>query len=117
MSVKASATSVMSEDYVNVARTKGLKERRILINYVGRNALIPIVPSFIVALGGMLGGSIFTETIFGYPGLGFFFGRAVGMRDFVLIQGLLLLTTIAVIFLNLIADFVYSKIDPRIKLS
>jgi len=115
LSMKAIAGSILSEDYINVARAKGLQQKRILVHYLGRNAIIPMIPGFIVALGGMLGGSIFTETIFGYPGLGYFFGRAVGTRDFVLIQGLLLLTTVAIIFLNFFADIIYAWIDPRIK--
>jgi peptide/nickel transport system permease protein len=116
LGMKASATNVLSEDYMNAARAKGLKDGRILTRYLGRNAIIPMIPGFIVSLGSMLGGSIFTETIFGYPGIGFFFGKAVATRDFVLMQGLLLLSTITIIFLNIFADFIYSRIDPRIKL-
>ncbi len=116
LSMKASAVSILTEDYIMVAKAKGLKEKRILFDYLGRNAIIPLIPGFIVALGGMLGGSMFIESIFGYPGLGFFFARALGTRDFVLIQGLLLLTTVAIIILNILADLIYAFIDPRIKL-
>jgi len=114
--MKSSASSIISENFIAVARAKGLTQQRILIRYLGKNAIIPLIPGFIVALGGMLGGSMFIETIFGYPGLGFFFAKAIATRDYVLIQGLLILTTVAIIMLNLLADFIYALIDPRIKL-
>ncbi|MBU2573866.1 MAG: ABC transporter permease [Elusimicrobia bacterium] len=116
LSMRASAMSVLGEDFVMVARAKGLKERRIAVQYVGRNAITPLITSLAIAIGGMLGGAIFIETIFGYPGVGFFFGTAIATRDFTLIQGLFLITTLAIIIANFAADIVYSKLDKRVKL-
>lgn len=116
LAMKASATAVLGEDYINVAKAKGLSEGRIIIDYLGRNAILPQITSLAITLGAMLGGSMLVETIFGYPGVGFFLGRAIGTRDYTMIQGLFLVTTVAIIFANLIADVVYTKLDPRIKL-
>ena len=116
LAMKATSTGVLGEDYMNVARAKGLKESRILLRYLGKNAVIPLVTSLAIALATMLGGSMLVETIFGYPGLGFFFAQAINTRDYSLIQGLFLITTVAVIFANLLADIIYTKLDPRIEL-
>ncbi len=116
LAMKASATGVMGEDYINVAKAKGLTETRILTQYLGKNAIIPQITGLAITLATMLGGSMLVETIFGYPGLGYFFGQAINTRDYSLIQGLFLVTTVAVILANLVADVVYTKLDPRIKL-
>ncbi|MFP4498498.1 MAG: ABC transporter permease [Vulcanimicrobiota bacterium] len=116
LGMKASATSVLGEDYINVAKAKGLSEQRIIVNYLGKNAILPLITSVAIALGAMLGGSMLVETIFGYPGLGYFFAQAINLKDYSLIQGLFLITTVAIIFANLIADIIYTKLDPRIKL-
>lgn len=116
LAMKATATGVLSEDYINVARAKGLTDQRIITQYLGRNAILPLVTSLAITLGSMLGGSMLVETIFGYPGLGFFFGQAIATRDYSLIQGLFLLTTVAIIAANLFADLLYTRLDPRIKL-
>lgn len=116
LAMKASATGVLGEDYINVAKAKGLKEERIIINYLGKNAILPLITGLAITLGAMLGGSMLVETIFGYPGVGFFLGKAIATRDYSLIQGLFLVTTVAIIFANLAADVVYTWLDPRIKL-
>lgn len=113
--MKASATSVLGEDYVTAAQMKGLKERRIAVSYVGRNAILPPFTRLAIAIGGMLGGSALIESVFAYPGIGFFFGKAVALRDYPLMQGLFLLTTVGIIVANLLADFLYSKLDPRVR--
>lgn len=116
LAMKASATSVLGEDYINVARAKGLTDKRIITRYLGKNAIMPLITSLAITLATMLGGSMLVETIFGYPGLGYFFGQAIGTRDYSLIQGLFLLTTLAIVIGNFLADIVYSKLDPRVKL-
>jgi len=116
LAMKGSAVSVLGEDYITAARARGLKERRIMFNYMGRNAILPMVTGLAIALGGMLGGSALIETIFNYPGVGWFFTNAVNRRDYGMMQGLFLLTAAAVIFANLVADLLYSVLDPRIKL-
>lgn len=116
LAMKASATGVLGEDYINVARAKGLRESRIIIQYLGKNAILPLVTGLAITLGYMLGGSMLVETIFGYPGIGYFLGQAIATRDYALMQGLFLVTSLAVIIANLAADLLYVKIDPRIKL-
>lgn len=116
MAMKGSAVSVLGEDYIMAARARGLRERRIMISYMGKNATLPLVTGLAIALGTMLGGATFIETIFGYPGIGWFFGQATAKRDFGLMQGLFLMTAAVTIFSNLVADILYSRLDPRIKL-
>jgi len=116
LAMKGSAVSVLGEDYIMAARARGLKEGRIMIHYMGRNALLPMITGLAIAMGGMVGGSILIETIFSYPGIGWFFGEALVKRDYGMMQGLFLFLSAAVIFANLAADLLYSKLDPRIKL-
>jgi peptide/nickel transport system permease protein len=114
LSMKGSATSVMTEDYIHVARAKGLKEKRILVNYLGRNAVVPLITGLAVSFGTMISGAMFIENIFSYPGIGYFFGLSIGARDFTLMQGLLLLTTITIVVANLVADLIHCLLDPRV---
>jgi peptide/nickel transport system permease protein len=116
MAMKGSAVSVLGEDYIMAARARGLRERRIMVSYMGRNAILPLVTGLAIALGVMLGGATFIETIFVYPGIGWFFGQATTRMDFGLMQGLFLMLAAATIFSNLVADILYAKLDPRIKL-
>lgn len=115
MAMKGSAVSVLGEDYIMAARARGLKERRIMISYMGKNATLPLVTGLAIALGVMLGGATFIETIFAYPGIGWFFAQATTRMDFGLMQGLFLVTAVVTIFSNLVADILYSRLDPRIK--
>lgn len=115
MAMKGSAVSVLGEDYIMAARARGLKERRIMISYMGKNATLPLITGLAIALGVMLGGATFIETIFAYPGIGWFFAQATTRMDFGLMQGLFLVTAVVTIFSNLVADILYSRLDPRIK--
>jgi len=116
LAMKGSAVSVLGEDYIMAARARGLKESRIMVFYMGRNAILPLVTSLAISLGSMVGGSTLIETIFSYPGIGWFFGEALTKRDFGLMQGLFLFLAASIIFANLAADILYSVLDPRIKL-
>lgn len=116
LAMKGSAVSVLGEDYITAARARGLKEGRIMIRYMGRNALLPMITGLAIAMGSMVGGSVLIETIFSYPGIGWFFGEALTKRDYGMMQGLFLFLAAAVIFANLAADLLYSRLDPRIKL-
>ena len=102
-----------SEDYVLLGRAKGLSRSRVLLRYSARNALLPTFTSFALAIGGVIGGAVVTEKVFGYPGMGNLLAGAVGSRDLPLMQGILLLTTLAVLIANFIADSVYVLLDPR----
>ncbi len=116
LAMKGSAVSVLGEDYIMAAWARGLKERRIMTRYMGRNAMLPLVTGLAIAFGSMMGGSVLIETIFNYPGIGWFFNQAVARRDYGLMQGLFFLTAAAVILANLIADLLYTRLDPRIRL-
>ena len=84
----------LGEDYIRLAKAKGLPDRVVALKYAARNAMLPSVTGFALALGGVLGGAILVETVFDYPGLGRLMGEAVGNKDYPLLQTLMLLTTV-----------------------
>lgn len=103
----------LNEDYIKLARAKGLPDRVVALRYAARNALLPSVTGFALALGGVLGGTILVETVFDYPGLGRLMGEAVTAKDYPLLQALMLLTAVATLVANLVADLLYGVLDPR----
>ena len=103
----------LGEDYIRLAKAKGLRDRDVALRYAARNALLPSVTGFALALGGVLGGAILVETVFDYPGLGRLMGEAVQNKDYPLLQTLMLLTTAGVLVANLAADLLYGMLDPR----
>ena len=103
----------LGEDYIRLAKAKGLRDRDVALRYAARNALLPSVTGFALALGGVLGGAILVETVFDYPGLGRLMGEAVANKDYPLLQTLMLLTTTGVLVANLAADLLYGVLDPR----
>lgn len=115
LAMRASTESTLSEDYVTVARTRGLRERRIAFSYVGRNASLPLFTQLTLSLAFAVGGSILIETIFVYQGLGLTLQNAINQRDYPLMQGILVIITAVVVFANLIADFAYGWLDPRVR--
>ncbi len=116
LAMRSSTIRVLGEDYVVAAEARGLKSRRIATTYVGRNAILPLFASFAIALGYIFGGSTLIETWFAYTGVGMVMGLALQYRDYPLIQGCFLIITVAVVVSNFIADIVYSKLDPRIRI-
>ncbi|MEM4169134.1 MAG: ABC transporter permease [Thermoproteota archaeon] len=113
--MKNSTISVLGEDYVYAAEARGLKDRRIAIKYVGRNAIMPVFTSLLINLGAIFGGSVFIENLFMYRGVGHLMATALGYLDYPFLQGILNIITFAVIAANLIADVLYGKLDPRIR--
>jgi peptide/nickel transport system permease protein len=107
--------SVLAEDYVTLAEAKGLSQREIMFNYAARNALLPSITAFGMALGFVLGGQVLIETIFSYPGLGYLLVRSVANLDYPLMQGLFLMITFAVLAANFIVDLLYTRLDPRVR--
>jgi peptide/nickel transport system permease protein len=107
--------NVLGDDYVTLACAKGLPPRRVLWNYALRNALLPNVTSFGMAIGFVLSGSLLTEIVFSYPGQGYLLVRAVKSLDYPLIQGLFLTITMAVLAANWVVDAVYAWLDPRVR--
>lgn len=113
--MKSSTTQVLGEDYVTVAKARGLSSTRIASAYVGRNAILPLVPQIATQAGFVVGGAIFVEQTFQYDGIGIQLYQAVNLRDYNVIQGILLIITTVVVIANLIADMIYSLLDPRIR--
>ncbi|MBN9303812.1 MAG: peptide ABC transporter permease [Devosia sp. 67-54] len=107
--------NLLGEDYIVMARAKGLSESRVLFWYAARNALLPTFSSLAIAIGTVLGGSLVTEVVFNYPGLGNLFYQAILARDYPVIQGQLLIMTGAMLVSNLIVDLSYVLLDPRLK--
>ncbi len=114
--MKSSTVETLSEDYVTVARARGLRDRRIATAYVGRNAVLPLFSQLAIAAGFVVGGSILIEQVFQYQGIGYLLFKSVNDRDYPLMQGIFLVITIAVVLANLLADLLYGRLDPRIRL-
>ena len=115
LAMKSNTINTLGEDYVTVARSRGLSDRRIATAYVGRNALLPLVSRLAVSIGFAIGGSTIIETYYVYPSIGKRLGAAVTNRDYTVMQGVFLMITFVVIFANLLADLIYSVLDPRIR--
>lgn len=105
--------STLSDDYILTAEAKGLRPMRIMTTYAARNAVLPSVAGFAISLGFVVAGSIVTEAVFSYPGIGSALLNAVGNNDYSLMQGLFLVITLSVLGANLLVDLLYSFIDPR----
>ncbi len=116
LSMRSSTISTLGEDYINVAKARGLSERRILTAYVGRNAMLPMVTRLAISIGFVLSGSVIVERYFEYPGLGLQLARAVTSRDYTTMQGIFLVITISVIASNILADLMLGWLDPRVSL-
>lgn len=114
--MKSNTLSTLGEDYVTVARARGLPDSRIITSYVGRNASLPVVTSLAISLGVLMGGSILIENIFTYQGIGLLLLSALTSRDYPLMQGVFIVTTIAVIVANFLADLLYGWLDPRTRI-
>jgi glutathione transport system permease protein len=112
---RASFVEVMQEDFVRTARAKGLKERTVIAKHCLRNALIPVVTMMGLQFGFLLGGSIVVEVVFNWPGLGRLLVDAVTMRDYPVIQTLVLLFSLEFILINLVVDVLYGFINPTIR--
>ncbi len=112
--VRATVLDALEEDFVRTAWAKGLRPATVL-HHVLRNAIIPVVTMIGLQVGLLLGGSILTETVFAWPGIGLQMIQAINNRDIVLLQGLVLVTALLFVGSNLIVDILYPLIDPRIK--
>ncbi len=111
---RATMVDVLRQDYLLVARAKGLRPRIVNFRHALRNAAIPIVTLIGIFLGYMLGGSIIVETVFSWPGVGWLTYQAIQSRDFILVQAVTLFTAWVVLLLSLIVDLLYGVLDPRV---
>jgi peptide/nickel transport system permease protein len=112
---RGSMVMVLKEQFIETARAKGLPPVRIRYAHAARNALLPMVTRFGLRIAFMLTGALVVETIYAYPGLGTLLFNAIAMRDLPLIQGIVLFSSLLVLFVNLALDFLYGWIDPRMK--
>jgi glutathione transport system permease protein len=112
---RSSFVDILGEDFVRTARAKGLDERHVVIKHAMRNALIPVVTMMGLQFGFLLGGSIVVEKVFNWPGLGRLLVDAVDMRDYPVIQALVLLFSLEFIAINLVVDVLYGLINPAIR--
>ena len=112
---RAALIETLGKDFVRTARAKGLTERAVVVRHALRNSLIPIVTVIGMHFGLLLGGAVLTETVFGWPGLGKYTVDSVLRRDFRSVQGALLLMATIFVVVNLLVDFLYAALDPRIR--
>jgi peptide/nickel transport system permease protein len=117
LSMKSSTLSTLGEDYIAVAKARGLSERRILTGYIGRNAMLPLITRLAISVGLVVSGTVIIEEMFQYPGLGRNLFVAIAGRDYTTMQGIFLVITIAVVFSNIFADFVIGWLDPRVRVA
>ena len=113
LSMRNTMVAVLGTDYIRMGFAKGLRERDVVWRYAARNALLPNVTGFGMALGFVLGGSLLTEIVFSYPGTGYLLLQAVRNQDYALMQGLFLVITMAVLLANWLVDIMYLALDPR----
>jgi len=112
--MRSSMMEVLSQDFIDVCRAKGLSERAIMFKHAARNAMLPILTAAAIALGYAVGGSVLIETVFGWPGIGREMVRAVLRRDFPVAQGTFMVLAATIIILNFVADLLYGYLDPRV---
>ena len=112
--MRSNMMEVMGEEFVTMARMKGLPERDIMLRHAARNALLPLVTAFALGFGASVGGNVVIETVFSWPGLGRMLVDAVSSSDYPLAQGAFLLIAAVLVFMNFVADMLYGLLDPRV---
>jgi hypothetical protein len=112
---RSSLLEVMQADYIDTARAKGLRKQAVILGHALKNSMLPVITMMALQFSGMLSGAVITESIFAIPGIGRLATTAIQNRDMPVLQGTVLFTTVLVIAGNLIADLLYSVLDPRIR--
>lgn len=113
--VRSNLLEVLQEDFIRTAWAKGLGQRGVILRHAFKNALLPVITMMAIQIAGLLGGAVITESVFGIPGIGRLTVDAINNRDMPLLQGTVIFTTVIIIIGNLVADLLYSVIDPRIR--
>ncbi|MFS0554896.1 ABC transporter permease [Brevibacillus sp. 179-C9.3 HS] len=113
--LRSSLLDVVSMDFIRTAKAKGLNEARTILGHALRNAMVPVVTTSGLMIAGLLGGLVITESIFSIPGFGRLIVESVFKRDYVTVQGAILVSAVLVVLVNLVVDILYAVIDPRIK--
>lgn len=114
--LRSSLLEVMEADYIRTAYSKGLKENTVIMGHALKNALVPVITTSGLIISGLLGGLVITETIFSIPGFGKLIVDSIYSRDYVTVQGAILVSALLVVVVNLLVDILYTLIDPRVKL-
>lgn len=114
---RSAMLDVLGQDYIRTARAKGLSQSKVVIKHALRNSLLPLVTVIGLSLGGLLGGAVLTETIFGLSGLGRTLYEAITARDYVIVQAFTLVIAVLFVIINLIVDISYAYLDPRIRIN
>jgi peptide/nickel transport system permease protein len=115
LTMRNTMITTLSEDYVLMAQAKGLPERRVMFSYAARNAILPSITSFSISLGLVVSGSLLTEIVFNYPGIGFALYTAVQNDDYALVEGCFLVIALAVLIANFLSEIIYTYLDPRVR--
>ena len=115
LTMRNSMITTLSEDYVLMAKAKGLSDRRVMFWYAARNAVLPNITGFAIAIGAIVGGQLLTEMVFSYPGIGYALLQAVNQQDYAMLQSIFLIITLAVLGANFLADMLYVFLDPRVR--
>jgi peptide/nickel transport system permease protein len=111
---RAALCDALAQPHVLAARARGLSETAILVHHAGRNAALPVVTVLGLQLGGLLGGAVITETVFGWPGVGLLAVESIHRRDYPVVQACVLVVSLAYVVLNMLTDLIYVRLDPRI---
>ncbi|WP_448378939.1 ABC transporter permease [Fervidobacterium sp.] len=115
LTMRNNMVSVLAEDYITLAEAKGLDDKYVMVHYAARNAILPSITAFGISLGFVVSGALLTEIVYSYPGVGYQLYRAVLSQDFPLIQAIFFFISLSVLLANLIMDFVYAFLDPRVR--
>ena len=114
--MRNSLLEVLGEDFVTVARAKGLKERTVMYKHAARNAMLPVTTVTAIAMATVISGGVLTETIFSWPGMGFYFVTRTLFQDFPAVQGAFFILALLTVLGNVVADVAYAFLDPRVRL-
>ena len=112
--MRSNMLEIMREEFITMARMKGLSERRIMLRHAARNALLPLVTAFALGFGQSVGGNVVIESVFSWPGLGRLLVDAVANSDYPLAQGAFLVIAFVLVLMNFLADLMYGLLDPRV---
>ncbi|PMP75905.1 MAG: ABC transporter permease [Aciduliprofundum sp.] len=115
--MRTSMLDVLGENYIDTAIAKGLKEKDVVFKHAARNALLPLVTSFVISMAFAIGGGVLTETVFSYQGVGLLFIQALGLLDYPVVEATTIIIALLVIIFNWIADLIYAYLDPRVRVA
>mgnify|MGYP001626352968 CR=1 FL=1 len=113
--IRSNVAKILEEDFLKYAEARGLTKMRITTSYIGKNSILPLVPLLAIRIGGMVGGSALIESIFAYPGMGYYLSLALSIRDYGLLQGIFFIMTLLTIAGVLIVEIITPLLDPRIR--